>query len=62
MFAKLTKTEFILIAGLKNLVESTSENPSQPVLVGFLQKGSKKDKWLPGVHRPGKKDLFQLKY
>ena len=49
---------FTSTAGLKRLMDSEFENLSQPILVGFLQKGSEKNKFLPGVHRPGKKHPF----
>jgi hypothetical protein len=43
-----------LSAGLKSLIDGQFHNPIRPVFVGYLQKGLKKYKGLPLVHRPGK--------
>ena len=44
---------FFFPAGLKSLIDSQFHNPIKPVFVGYLQKGLKKYKGLPLVHRPG---------
>jgi len=44
----------MISAGLKSLIDGQFHNPIRPVFVGYLQKGLKKYKGLPLVHRPGK--------
>jgi len=43
---------FLFPAGLKSLKDNLLGDSDGQVLTGYLQKGSKKDNYLPQVHRP----------